>query len=179
MALQSSGAISLLNVQNEFGGSNPIGINEYYGVAAGVPSSGTISLSDFYGKSNIFTTTYVFGYRDYTVASNQTVSNYLAGNVITPGSFYSPKTLNVQVTATDSGSGLYYYQNGSLFGSFGNFTNVNTTFTFGSSTMQFTSYLIDNDSTYGNNSIAQVTWLTSQGAPTQTTLYYHVVDYYA
>ena len=51
MPLQSSGAISLANVQTEFGGSNPIGINEYYGVASGVPASGTISLYDFYGKS--------------------------------------------------------------------------------------------------------------------------------
>jgi hypothetical protein len=30
MPLQLSGPISLLDVQNEFGGSNPIGINEYY-----------------------------------------------------------------------------------------------------------------------------------------------------
>lgn len=52
MALQSSGAISLLNVQTEFGGANPISISEYYGVDAGVPGSGTISLSDFYGKSS-------------------------------------------------------------------------------------------------------------------------------
>ena len=51
MTLQSSGAISLANVQTEFGGSNPISISEYYGVASGVPSSGTISLSNFYGKS--------------------------------------------------------------------------------------------------------------------------------
>ena len=51
MPLQSSGAISLANVQTEFGGSNPIGINEYYGVAAGIPASGTISLNNFYGKS--------------------------------------------------------------------------------------------------------------------------------
>jgi len=53
MPLQSSGAISLADVQTEFGGSNPIGINEYYGVASGVPASGTISLADFYGKSGI------------------------------------------------------------------------------------------------------------------------------
>lgn len=51
MTLQSSGAISLANVQAEFGGSNPISISEYYGAASGVPSSGTISLSNFYGKS--------------------------------------------------------------------------------------------------------------------------------
>ena len=52
MTLQSSGPISLANVQTEFGGSNPISISEYYGVASGVPSSGTISLSNFYGKSS-------------------------------------------------------------------------------------------------------------------------------
>jgi len=51
MVLQSSGAISLNDIQNEFGGSNPIGINEYYGVASGIPSSGTISLNQFYGAS--------------------------------------------------------------------------------------------------------------------------------
>jgi len=50
MTLQASGAISLLDIQNEFGGSNPIGINEYYG-SGGAPSSGTISIGNFYGRS--------------------------------------------------------------------------------------------------------------------------------
>jgi hypothetical protein len=50
MALQSSGPISLLNIQDELGGSNPISLNEYYGSATGVPASGTLSLSTFYGK---------------------------------------------------------------------------------------------------------------------------------
>ena len=64
MTLQSSGAISLLDVQNEFGGSNPIGINEYYGVDAGVPSSGTISLNNFYGGYGwpISSSDYVYAY---------------------------------------------------------------------------------------------------------------------
>ena len=51
MALPSSGALSLLDIQGEFGGSNPIGINEYYGAAAGIPASGTIAINDFYGAS--------------------------------------------------------------------------------------------------------------------------------
>ena len=51
MPLQSSGAISLNDVQNEFGGSNPIGMDEYYGADSGIPSSGTISLNHFYGAS--------------------------------------------------------------------------------------------------------------------------------
>ena len=50
MALQSSGPISLLNIQDELGGSNPISLSEYYGSATGVPASGTLSLSTFYGK---------------------------------------------------------------------------------------------------------------------------------
>lgn len=51
MTLQSSGAISLANIQTEFGGSNPIALSEYYGAASGIPTSGTISLSQFYGAS--------------------------------------------------------------------------------------------------------------------------------
>lgn len=51
MVLQSSGAISLYNIQTEFGGSNPIAISEYYAAASGIPSSGTITFNNFYGKS--------------------------------------------------------------------------------------------------------------------------------
>lgn len=51
MTLQTSGAISLGDIQGEFGGVNPIGINEYYG-KGGVPASGTLSVGDFYGKAN-------------------------------------------------------------------------------------------------------------------------------
>lgn len=65
MTLQSSGPISLANVQTEFGGSNPIGINEYYGRAAGIPASGTISLNDFYGKSAGGATSWATYFADY------------------------------------------------------------------------------------------------------------------
>ena len=51
MALQSSGAISLQDIENEFGGSHPIALSEYYGVSSGIPGSGQISLSQFYGAS--------------------------------------------------------------------------------------------------------------------------------
>lgn len=70
MALPSSGSISLLDIQTEFGGSAPIGINEYYaggayvpagtvgypgGISTPIPSSGTISFSNFYGATKIST----------------------------------------------------------------------------------------------------------------------------
>ena len=60
MTLQSSGAISLSDIQTEFGGSNPISLSEYYSggvyVASGtgsIPSSGLISLNQFYGTSSV------------------------------------------------------------------------------------------------------------------------------
>jgi hypothetical protein len=62
----NQGSLSLSEIQAEFGGSNPIGLNEYYaggglvnsgtvgypsGSAVSIPSSGAISISNFYGAS--------------------------------------------------------------------------------------------------------------------------------
>ena len=67
MTLQTSSTITLAQIQSEHGGSNPIGMNEYYrggsnvqnhnntdGTfnATAIPTSGTISLSQFYGSAN-------------------------------------------------------------------------------------------------------------------------------
>lgn len=50
--------VSLLDIQNEFGGTNPIGLNEYYNISGnptfnvtGIPSTGAIDLNSFRGKS--------------------------------------------------------------------------------------------------------------------------------
>ena len=62
MAIPSSGAISFSTIQTEFGGSNPIGLNEYYaggayvpsstsGTNGAVPTSGAISVDKFYGTA--------------------------------------------------------------------------------------------------------------------------------
>ena len=57
-----SGPISFQNIETEFGGSHPITMSEYYGKAVGIPTSGTISMSQFQNKtafsafSNTFTT---------------------------------------------------------------------------------------------------------------------------
>jgi hypothetical protein len=53
MTLPASGPLSLLDIQGEFGGAAPIGINEYYGAASGVPTSGTIDIADFYDTSAV------------------------------------------------------------------------------------------------------------------------------
>lgn len=63
MALPASGQIALSNIQTEFGGVNPISLNEYYrngtyviGTGApNVPTSGVISLSQFYGQALVTT----------------------------------------------------------------------------------------------------------------------------
>lgn len=52
-----TGTASLGDIQAEFGGSNPIGLSEYYGAASGVPTSGEISINDFRGKSDFPTVT--------------------------------------------------------------------------------------------------------------------------
>lgn len=60
MPLPASGTITLAQIQTEFGGANPISLNEYYkggayvkttDTAPNVPTSGTISLSMFYGAA--------------------------------------------------------------------------------------------------------------------------------
>lgn len=60
MTLQSSGVISLQDIEDEFGGSGSIGLGEYYRGGsivpdhtgtAGIPTSGAISFSDFYGAA--------------------------------------------------------------------------------------------------------------------------------
>jgi hypothetical protein len=63
MALPSSGPLSINDIAGEFGGSTPHAMSEYYaggglvpagtsGTYGAVPSSGTISIQNFYGTSN-------------------------------------------------------------------------------------------------------------------------------
>lgn len=49
MPLQSSGAINFTDIQAEYGNVAPISLSEYYALASGLPSSGPISMSNFYG----------------------------------------------------------------------------------------------------------------------------------
>jgi len=83
MALQTTGAISLSDVEDEFGGSTPTSISEYYSADTGVPASGEISLSDFYGTSarvtiNLAISANTNNYNIYTQASAD--PTYSAGN---------------------------------------------------------------------------------------------------
>ena len=64
MVLQSSGTITLAQIQTEFGGSNPASLSEYYrggsyvpntSANSSIPTSGTISFSQFYGGNGAAT----------------------------------------------------------------------------------------------------------------------------
>jgi len=93
MALQSSGQISLLNVATEFGGSAPHSLSEYYGAAAGIPSSGTISLGDFYGASSSFA---------FTLSSSQENWNLRSAALASGWDGVSQLTVNIS-------SGVYVW----------------------------------------------------------------------
>jgi hypothetical protein len=96
MALQTSGAISLANIQTEFGGSNPISLSEYYGVASGVPGSGAISLGDFYGKSSYTAISGVTASPNPSLSSGYRYNNFI--------------TVTASSTASASnGTGSYTY----------------------------------------------------------------------
>jgi hypothetical protein len=110
MTLPSSGRISSSQIQNEFGGSNPISISQYYGLDSGVPSSGPIKFSDFYGKiinatrdigsTQNFNAANDFVYYATVVGGKKTASNVYYNNQ--PVKYYI--SVNGVVGATDTGS---------------------------------------------------------------------------
>ena len=108
MTLPSSGTISINNLASEFGGSSPHALSEYYRngglVSSGntnVPTSGALSLSDFYGATATTTRdirvqmsyTAGHGYSAFGVTSaNSTASpqSYSGSLLYSPFTIYSP-----------------------------------------------------------------------------------------
>jgi hypothetical protein len=100
MTLQTSGPISLVDIQTEFGGPTPIKLENYYrggayvlttDYAPNVPASGPISLSDFYGAKRTGLT---------TVGFNNAGSNF----IILPATFAGTLTV-VSMTGGGGGGG--------------------------------------------------------------------------
>ena len=124
MALQTSGTISLLDVAAEFGGAAPHAISEYYGRAPGVPASGTIDLSDFYGKSSQVTLRiYPTGYGLDNSITNR--ANSSDGNLNTYASHYTAgggDGYSIKSTVSDAGSlaayGDYYVKSVRIYSKF-------------------------------------------------------------
>lgn len=120
MTLPSSGPLTLADIQGEFGGSNPISLSEYYaggayvpagttGVNGPVPTSGTISISDFYGASNQYAAFDDTTASDYQFSPNTAYAFYsinntgyvtATGNPTTQWSFPLSAASNFEVYAT-------------------------------------------------------------------------------
>jgi len=91
MPLPTSGPLTFDNIQTEFGGTNPIGLNEYYaggglvpsgttGTNGAVPSSGAIGVFNFYGTSNRPAASFTFTSSVPNASLNiTTISGYVAG----------------------------------------------------------------------------------------------------
>ena len=115
MAIPSSGALTLSTIQTEFGGTNPIGLDEYYAVVGGlvppgttgtngaVPSSGAISISAFYGTSKIIDTQTVtigtFTFKSLTIRGFDSVT--VTGS-ISDGTFNPVSGATIQSLAWSS-----------------------------------------------------------------------------
>nr|AKH47272.1 hypothetical protein [uncultured marine virus] len=115
MALPSSGAISLANIQTEFGGSNPIGLNEYYRdgayVGAGapnVPTSGLIDLQDFYGAQAAIVLDITSNASEQNILTLATAAGYTAATDSTP------IIVNIASGVTISGSTTHALRTGAL-----------------------------------------------------------------
>jgi len=83
MPLPTSGPLSLLDIQGEFGGSAPTSLSEYYGVASGIPASGQISINDFYGASAEVSWINLLGGTDQEIGYGVAVDS--SNNVIVAG----------------------------------------------------------------------------------------------
>jgi hypothetical protein len=125
MALQSSGAISLNDIQTEFGGTNPISMSEYYRGGSfvtdnntGVPTSGAIDFNDFYGTSKQFSFTISTDTQEANLSTlataagwdgikpvNATISSgvYLWADDTAVGGLTIPSSMNGLVTLTNNG----------------------------------------------------------------------------
>lgn len=124
MALQASGAISLNDIQTEFGGSNPIGINEYYrdGSYVGsnntsVPTSGAIDFADFYS------TTAALVLNITSNATEQNIKTLAVAAGLTDG---SGVPIIVNISAILTGSSTHALQTGDLDNSHDITININS-----------------------------------------------------
>jgi hypothetical protein len=139
MALPTSGPLSLTDIQTEFGGSNPISLSEYYaggsyvpsgasGTNGPIPTSGAISLSDFYGASkefrfNITTNTTNANLRTLALAAgwggNALVICTINSGVIISGNTAGNSTAAMTIDGSFPG-GVILVNNGQIRGRGGN-----------------------------------------------------------
>lgn len=117
MTLQTSGAISLGNIQTEFGGSNPASLNEYYRggsyvslASESVPTSGAIAHSQFYGAryARSFSLTISAHTTNYNLRSALTSAGWNGSDAV-----YCVLTINSGIKVGSTSTGTYAFATGS------------------------------------------------------------------
>jgi hypothetical protein len=105
MALQGSGAISLSQIQTELGGANPVSLSEYYrnGTYTGsnntsVPTSGAISMSNFYGASSVDLVPDATAWNDIYQTGSSGGSTSGSANTVTVTGINTSITLSITLT---------------------------------------------------------------------------------
>lgn len=100
MALQTTGPISLAEIATEFNDTAPHSMSEFYSATTGIPTSGTIDVSDFYGAVNAYPPT--VGTLDTTSYGGSGTNAGLYNNFFALG--YDPNTDKFVFTNNDSGT---------------------------------------------------------------------------
>lgn len=126
MALPASPPLSMTQIATEFGGSLPHSISEYYGAAAGVPASGTLSFTDFLGKSagftvnlTVSTTVYDYNIRAQAIAAGWDQVTALSVTLTNTGNILSTNTATPALRTGSSfpaGSSINIINNGLIAG---------------------------------------------------------------
>jgi hypothetical protein len=112
MTTPASGEISIQDIVDEFGGTAPHAMSEYYGVG-NVPASGELKMSDFYGQSNIIpspvglivpttSATTPTGWSAFTSANDRFIVG--AGSTYGAGSTGGANTASISGTLSNTGS---------------------------------------------------------------------------
>lgn len=139
MAVKAAGSpLALTEIQAEFGGSNPIGLNEYYrggGLVpsgptqnANIPTSGAIGMYAFYGAVRSFVL-------NQTISSNTTNYN-LRNSAVAAGwdqstPLIATVTVNAGVYVSANGTGTYAFDTGASFPAGSSLSLVNNGFIVG------------------------------------------------
>lgn len=94
MTLPTTGALSINDIATEFGGSTPHSLSEYYaggglvpagttGTYGAVPSSGAITIQNFYGTSNYIAPTFTTGAEQTASVSGDAAIQIANGYIVT------------------------------------------------------------------------------------------------
>ena len=115
MTLQTSGAISLSQVQSEFGGANPISMSEYYRGGSYVPTTvggAAGSWSAYYGNTTTYYWLDIGGGGTFSIRwNNSNVGGTTGGTTYTTGGYeYQRGTLYTTVSGGKGSPTEYYYR---------------------------------------------------------------------